>query len=691
MDMFHLRRQSAAFRIIAVACTFVTCPSLSAQNDSIVEKHEQLPDVTVTEYKHQQAQRSTAPSFAIDRSDMLRMGTTDMADALHRLPGVTLRDYGGAGGMKTVSVRGFGAKHTGVSYDGVTLGESQNGEIDVSRYGLDNLSALQLNIGDNDHIFISARQASTPAMLSIETMTPMNAAHQHNAHSPHLTTQLRMGSFDYVSPMLRYEQQLSSQLTMWAVGDYIYAKNDYPFRLRNVTVETTERRTNSKMNQGHAEINMRWELNSRSMLSGKAYYYDNDRQLPGIVRYYTSISRETLRDRNAFAQLLYQTRWGNQLSLKVTGKVNWAASFYDNGLIASQIINGDYWQREYYTSMSWLYTPSEHWAFNYAADYVLNNLNSTLPTDTRPRRHSILQTVSARFRSNRLTASFRLLQSNYLNKEKEPANQTSEESGGKNQHRLSPSVSLSYLLTEGLRLRCSFKDIFRMPTFNENYYYHFGSKTLLPEKTWQWNLGLTFTQGYRNTHDYGFSLSLDAYYNQVKDMIVAVPYNMFVWRCVNVGKVQAMGVDATARWQQPLSDQQMISATMNYSLQRVVNRTNSSSPYYNYQIAYMPKYTGGASLSWENPWVNLSIHGEGISSRWTNNEHLEGTLVKGYWEMGATAWKSLRLTKREKEQARAPKLNLRFDLKNMFNKQYEIVGAYPMPGRNWQFTIGYSF
>jgi outer membrane receptor protein involved in Fe transport len=59
--------------------------------------------------------------------------------------------------------------------------------------------------------------------------------------------------------------------------------------------------------------------------------------------------------------------------------------------------------------------------------------------------------------------------------------------------------------------------------------------------------------------------------------------------------------------------------------------------------------------------------------------------------MGATAWKSLRLTKREKEQARAPKLNLRFDLKNMFNKQYEIVGAYPMPGRNWQFTIGYSF
>jgi outer membrane cobalamin receptor len=152
-----------------------------------------------------------------------------------------------------------------------------------------------------------------------------------------------------------------------------------------------------------------------------------------------------------------------------------------------------------------------------------------------------------------------------------------------------------------------------------------------------------------------------------------------------------MGVDFTARWQQPLTDKQMISATVNYSLQRVVNRTNSSSPYYNNQIAYMPKYTGGMSLSWENPWVNLSIHGEGISSRWTNNEHLEGTLVNGYWEMGTTAWRSFRLTKRKETHEKAQELNLRFDLKNMFNKQYEIVGAYPMPGRNWQFTIGYQF
>ena len=31
------------------------------------------------------------------------------------------------------------------------------------------------------------------------------------------------------------------------------------------------------------------------------------------------------------------------------------------------------------------------------------------------------------------------------------------------------------------------------------------------------------------------------------------------------------------------------------------------------------------------------------------------------------------------------------DLKNLLNRQYEIVASYPMPGISWQMTIGYEF
>ena len=663
-------------------------PVMTEVEDTIVTTKELLPEVTVTESRHRQAQRSAAPQFVIDKGDLLRMGATDMADALHRLPGITLRDYGGAGGMKTVSVRGFGAKHTGVSYDGVVLGECQSGEIDMSRYSIDNLATLQLSMGDNDQIFVTARQASTPALLTIDTSTPV-ITFDDLFQETNLMAQLRVGSFGYVNPMLRVEQRLSPRFTLWATGEYVYAENDYPFRLRNVTVTTTERRTNNRMNQGHGEINMRWNITDKSTLKGKLYYYDNDRQLPGTVHYYTNASKETLRDRNAFGQLIYQQRWQNGLSMKITTKFNWAASLYDNGLISSMIQDADYWQREYYVSAAALYHLNEHWAFNYSADYTFQNLNSTLPSDTRPERHGILQTAAVRYQLSRLTATARLLYSIYRNKEKQPAT-NQPEVNAKNLDRLSPSFGLSYELIQGLRLRASYKDIFRVPTFNESYFFHYGSRTLNPEKTSQWNAGVTYTHGFRTTHDSGFSCSADVYYNQVKDMIVAVPYNMFVWRCINVGKVRSIGVDVNAKWQHPIAERQLLAATGNYSIQRVQNRTNPESANYNKQIAYMPKYSGGISVSWENPWVNLSVHGEGVSSRWPNNDHYEDTRIAGYWEMGATAWRSFHLGKSSFHGSGHNLLTLRFDLKNMLDKQYEIVGSYPMPGRSWQFTVAYQ-
>ena len=119
-----------------------------AQTDTITSRIHQLEGVTITETQRRHTLTAPTPYHTMDRRDMQVMGVTDMADALHRLPGITLRDYGGAGGMKTVSVRGFGAQHTGVSYDGLLLSECQSGEIDVSRYSLDNVEQLSLIVGE---------------------------------------------------------------------------------------------------------------------------------------------------------------------------------------------------------------------------------------------------------------------------------------------------------------------------------------------------------------------------------------------------------------------------------------------------------------------------------------------------------------------------------------------------------------
>lgn len=71
-----------------------------------------LPTVEIKSLQESKTLRSSTPFQRIDARRIKEAGITDISDAMRRLPGVNLRDYGGAGGLKTVSVRGLGSEHT---------------------------------------------------------------------------------------------------------------------------------------------------------------------------------------------------------------------------------------------------------------------------------------------------------------------------------------------------------------------------------------------------------------------------------------------------------------------------------------------------------------------------------------------------------------------------------------------------
>lgn len=657
--------------VFLLACSVSMLSNAQNVDNDTIDNSYQLQDIIITENKKKNEITSTAPLYIISNKSLNIAGITDIADALNRIPGITIRDYGGAGGMKTVSVRSFGTQHTGVSYDGIMLSDCQSGQIDLSRYSLENVDDISLVIGDNDDIFLPAKNASLPAIININTIkSPTNDL------LPHLTSQLKIGSFGYISPFVRYEQNLSHSFALSAIGEFVYAENDYPFTLRNISVVTKERRTNSRMKSGHGEANFIWNINKHNQLDGKLYYYDNDRLLPGQVRYYTNLSNEKLRDQNFFAQLGYRTFNGNNLSFKFKAKYNWAASKYKDGSYSDGIKDADYWQREIYSSACILYTPFADWAFSYAADYSFNNMNSSLSTDTRPYRHTILQSATIKYKTSRISIIGKLLYSLYFN-------DAQYGKSAKNLRKLSPSLSMSYKIfhDKNIYVRASYKNIFRSPTFNESYFYHFGSTDLLPETTDQYNIGFTFLKNVSNNTS--LKITLDGYMNHVKDKIVAVPYNMFIWTNVNIGKVKVLGFDATANLSYKFSDRHSLIFTTSYSLQSAKNRTNPDSPYYGYQIAYTPLHSGSVSLCYENPWVNVTLHGTGMSSRSANNEHYEDSNIPGFFDTGITLFRSFKVLKNE--------ITLKGDIKNLFNKQYEIVKAYPMPGISYQFSINYKF
>ena len=156
------------------------------------------------------------------------------------------------------------------------------------------------------------------------------------------------------------------------------------------------------------------------------------------------------------------------------------------------------------------------------------------------------------------------------------------------------------------RLRASYKDIFRVPTFNDLYYLLIGNSRLRPEKTRQWNVGTTWAGRMGSVADY-VSLSVDGYYNEVDDKIVAVP-TMFVWKMSNVGKVETYGVDANLAAEWTLAKAWNLGMTAAYSFMQAEDVTKRSSKLWRHQIAYTPKHSGAGGLVLETPWVNAAYN-----------------------------------------------------------------------------------
>lgn len=145
---------------------------LSAQEvggDTITGKVHQIEKVTVTARRSPNKVTSAVPVQTMSQQDISRLGIQNMADAVRRFAGANVKDYGGIGGLKTVSIRNMGAAHTAVSYDGVAVSNCQAGQIDIGRFSLDNVSMLSLAIGQSEDLLQSARLYASAGVLGIET------------------------------------------------------------------------------------------------------------------------------------------------------------------------------------------------------------------------------------------------------------------------------------------------------------------------------------------------------------------------------------------------------------------------------------------------------------------------------------------------------------------------------------------
>lgn len=639
-----------------------------------------LEGISVEGKAERSAISTTVPVQTITQADIQTMPAVLLSDVLKLFSGIVIKDYGGVGGMKTVSMRGFGSQHTAISYDGLPVTDCQTGQIDLSKFSLENVEQISVNSGTDD-IFLPARLFAAANLIQIRTLRP-----KFDKRPFHIDLRFLGGSYGLWSPSVLLENRivkprkngfsLSSSLNI----NYLQSDGRYPFTIYyggDNDSTSLEKRSNSDVKSMNIEGNLFFTFDYTTQMDVKVYYYQAERGLPGAIIFYNTHSRQRLYDQNAFGQVHFLKHFLKNIDYQLNAKFNYAYERYfdPDYLNAAGFVDNRYFQREYYLSNGVSYRPHKIVNLTLVNDLIFGNLTANLPNFILPSRLQVLTVLSAAVDTRFVQAKAALLHTGVANWAKKGA-------AADNVSRFSPSAGISIrpMLSQDFHIRAFYKNIFRLPTFNDLYYNDFGNRNLRPENTHQFDLGLTYARSFLHKK-LGISITVDGYYNRVKDKIVAIPSrNLFTWMMLNFGAVKIAGMDANLVFDYEIIKQLKINIVGSYSLQQAVDVTDPKSNTYRHQIPYTPLHSGSASLTLSTPWVDVSYTVVAAGKRYALQQNIPANELKPYSDH------SLALAKDFDVKGKVV-LGYKLELLNLANRHYEIVRSYPMQGRSVRGTI----
>lgn len=659
--------------LLAVVMPLVCCcVDLYAQTvDSTKTYH--IEEVSVSA---QRIRKEVIPVQMLAGEELQTLSVHSVADAIRYFSGIQIKDYGGIGGLKTVNIRGLGTQHVGVFYDGVQLGNAQNGQIDLGRFSLDNMEAVSLYNGQKSAIFQSAKDFASAGSIYMTARHPSFGEGQNYR----LKGTFKTGSFGLVNPSVLLEHRLSKQVSGSLSAEYMYTSGKYKFRYRQKNgYDITETRKNGDVEAIRAEYGLFGDMQGGEW-KAKAYLYNSERGLPGAAVRETGdfVHEDRQWDTNFFLQGSFRKHWGNY-SLQTNGKYAYDYLHYlsDPRLdVTTMYVNNHYRQHELYFSAANMLNILPFWSADVSVDFQWNKLNADLVNFVYPCRYTALVAAATALHFERFKLQASLLGTFVHETTKVP------NAAAGDKHKYTPTVVASWqpFKNEDLNLRAFYKKIFRMPTLNDLYYTFIGNIDLNPEYTTQYDIGVTYSRKFRGGYPARLEFQADAYYNEVTDKIVAMPTsNQFRWTMVNLGYVEMRGVDVALQTEWHLLKDLKANLRVNYTYEKAQDFTDAKSDYYGGQIPYIPWHSGSAvlNLSYRDWDMNYSFIYTG--ERYESSANIPENYAKEWYT------NDLSLSRRLHWKKMLWKLTA--EVNNVFNQQYEVVQWYPMPGINFRFMI----
>ena len=640
--------------------------SLPAWAQSKLDSIYTLNEVIVT------ANRFTEviPSQKLTGKELQGLNTLSVADALRYFSGVQLKDYGGVGGVKTVNIRSMGSEQMGVYYNGIPIGNAQNGQVDLGKFSLENVEEISLYNGQRSDIFQTAREFGSAGSIYLTTRRPKFAPGKR----ANLKAGIKAGSFDFLNPSVLFEYKITDDIYATFNAEWINASGKYDFRYRRITpsgavaYDTTAVRENGDIDAMRIEGGVQGYM-SRGKWKAYMYHYASERGIPGAIVNNVWRRGERLWDRNSFVQGLFEYEILPGLSTKVHAKYAFDYTHYVNNDDKLIRVDNIYNQSELYASWANKYTILSGWDVSVAYDYQWNKMTEY----NNAERHTHWVSAATAYA---LGNCFKV-QASALATIVDDVNNGNPDMAQK--FKVTPALFLSYKPFErtDLVVRAFYKQSYRMPTFNDLYYTDMGNAFLKPELATQYNVGVTYDLDRNDRLFSFFRIGVDAYYNKVQDKIVAYPKGQqFRWTMLNLGVVDIRGVDAQAMAVFRFPYDIELTTKLHYTYQEAIDITNPKDNFYRHQIPYIPWHSGSAvvMLSWRG-W-NLNYSFIYVGERYSQQENIRYNYVQPWYTNDVSLMKAFKI--------KDVMLKATIEVNNLLDQDYEVILNYPMPKRNYR-------
>ena len=661
-------------RFFAVLATINCCLNQSVMAQGNIDSVQHVREIVVVS---KPAMREVVPSQKLNGEMLEKLNTHSVADALRYFSGIQLKDYGGVGGIKTVNIRSMGTHHLGISYDGIQLGNAQNGQIDLGQFSLDNVEEITLYNGQKSAIFQPASDFGHAGAIYIRTKEPENT---------HLKFKTQYGSSDMFRFSTLWEQKLSETLSSSVSAGFLTASGKYKFRYERrypngeTAWDTTAVRQNGDIHAERIEANLFGRLYQGSW-QVKGYLYNSARGIPGAIVNNVWRRGECQQDLNTFVQAAFDKNIGDGFSTRWLAKYAYYNTHYVNKDTTQLPVDNRYKQQEVYLSTANVLELLPNWSASLSYDFKWNKLNADTYNFAFPTRISNLVSLATAIDYKHLKAQGSIL-ATFINDKTHRRGEFIGMDSNNSLTKFTPALFVNIYPFRGtfFSLRAYVKKSFRMPTFNDLYYTDMGNANLVPESALQYDAGFALNKHFEHGIVRHAEMHFDAYYTTVHDKIVAYPKGQqFRWTMLNLGKVHIKGIDVEAEADFQIGKDLVATARAQYTYQDARDVTDPDDSYYKHQIPYIPWHSGSAivGLSYKNWDLNYSFIYAG--ERYDEQENI----IYNHME----PWYTSDLSLRYQFLLHHTKCIVQADVNNVLDQDYEVIVNYPMPGRNYALTL----